>query len=278
MAAQNGAAHGAIAQRVANAYIGTASGPSGSEPDWIDLLARDRGTARQAGESTELLRARLRTIPSGIIGSELLAAANALLVASGLPASAAMLEFAHDAAYLGTWTATLGTAGMFTKTGSLMAFRPAETLTWPPYSASRRGFVASNQLKLASCTDAGNNGSFTITGLSAVNDGAGHPTLTAIHYTNASGSAGYDAAAAWTLERLNHAGKPMNGHGRAFVNRGCRIWRGQRAGVRKAMGGFLIILPHGTSEPLRLSVLEMLRSKKAAGVRCIVERRIGVVP
>lgn len=279
MAAQLAAVKNCIAQRVANIYIGLAAGPTSEEPDWLNLLARDRGTTRQANESTDQLRLRLQTIPSGIIASELLASVASLVEGAGILDPVVMLEFPRDAAYLGTWQGSGSTAGTFYKTGDAMAFLPDTAITWPPYSAARRGLVASQTITLSGSSAPGNDGTFAITGLSSVADGLGADTLTAIHYTNAGGSAGYDGGATYALDRLNWKGIAMNGWARAYVNRGFRLWRGQgTGGAMKAMGGFLVILPYGASEALRLGVLEMLRSKKAAGMRCILERRVGAIP
>ena len=128
---------------------------------------------------------------------------------------------------------------------------------------------------ISGAASSGNDGTFEITGLVSANDTEGWPTLTGATFTNTNGVAGADATISWQTERLDHHGAVMDGHGRAYVNRGYRVWRGQTlAGGRKAMGGMILILPYGTTEGTRLAVREMLRKFKAAGFAALVERRV----
>lgn len=274
MAKQVGAAYAHVKHRFEQTYITKAVAATADEPDWLDLLAKDRGTSRQNGETDAQLRLRLQKIPVAVVRSELLTAVQALVTGAGVAGTAVMVELARDAAYLGSFTADTGTGGTFAKDGDLMAFAPTVPFAWPPYVANLPGLVKSTKIVFSGCSAAGNDGTFTITGLVAQNDGDGNPTLTAIYYTNASGAAGTDAGCTWTTQRLDHKDVVLDGWGKSYVNRGYRVWRGQSAtGGKLAMGGIVVILPYGSTEALRLSVEELLRQKKAAGIKAIVEAR-----
>lgn len=278
------------------AMIGTATGPDAKDtdwdtdwavaipggtlgPDWLEFHAEDRGTRRANGEIDAVMRERLRTAPDAVTRDAILAAAQAVVDAQTDPSVVGdvdMVEFPRDAAYLGTYTQDTGTGGTFGKVDSLMSFYPATAFAYPPYFGNISGRVKTTQITFSGCDDPNNDGTFEIIGLGALDDGDGYPTITVVFYTNASGAAAVDAGLTWATERLNWQDVVIDGHGRAYVNRGFRVWRGQSAtGQKKAMGGVLLLLPYETTEGTRLAVREQLRQIKAAGIAGIVQRRIG---
>ena len=254
--------------QIAQTYIATAAGPTGSEPDWLDMLAQDRGTHRQAGESTAVLRARLQRPPNAVVRSEILEEAQAMVDAAttGITTPVAMVEFPRDAAHLGTWVQDgAATGGTFVKwsNGTTMSFFPTKACSWIPFVESISGRVKSVEIQIVGTSS--NDGTFTTTGVT---------TADAVTYENAAGAYEETATATWVTHRLDVYDQSIDGRAMSFCDRGFRCWRGQSVpGERKANGGFLIILPYGCDEPLRLSVLEMLRLKKAAGFKVLVERR-----
>lgn len=243
-------------------------------PDWLELHAGDQGTRRAGGEPDAVLRQRLVTPPDAITRAALLRLAQAIVTAAGVSGTVDMVEFPRDAAYLGTYSQNTGTGGTFLRTGDVVTFIPTVPFAYPPYFAGVSGRVKGTRIAISGAASAGNDGTFDITGMVVANDGEGDPTLTGVTFTNINGVAGADAGAAWATERLDYHGSVMDGHGRAFVNRGYRVWRGQSvSGAKKAMGGVLLILPYGTTDSTRRTVAEMLRTSKAAGFAGIVERR-----
>lgn len=273
MAKQHGAILAQGQHQIAQLYIGTAAGPTGSEPDWLDMLAQDRGTHRQANETTAVLRERLQRPPSAVVRSEVLAEVQAMVDASttGITTPVAMVEFPRDAAHLGTWvqdvTQAADVGGRFLKSsnGTTMTFIPNRPFVWTPYVEGISGQVKAVTIQIFFANSAGNDGSFLTTDI--VDDGS-------VTYENANGVAEVDAVCGWATFRLDFYPARLDLHAMAFCDRGFRCWRGQTvSGEKKANGGFLIILPYGCNEALRLSVREMLRQKKAAGFTALVERR-----
>jgi len=223
-----------------------ASGGEDGGPDFLGQHARDRGTYRQNGESSEDLRARLRSIPKqGITPEGLLGLVNDALATAGIAGSAALVELtAPDGAYLGKGGTPAGTGGSFatlsSPTLSGMVFTPSSPLAAPPPVGA--------QLTIASSS--GNNGTFAVTGVYG----------NGVVYTNASGVANAsDPAAAWTLKRSD------SGFSWAYCDRG---YRANPVGQMS-----IIIMPYGTSAELAASILEGVRKSKPAGTRIAVEWR-----
>jgi hypothetical protein len=67
-----------------NTLILQAVGPTGFDPDWLNQHAIDRGTTRQAGETDEALRERIRNVPDLLTRPVLLDAAQAIVDAEGV--------------------------------------------------------------------------------------------------------------------------------------------------------------------------------------------------
>ncbi len=243
-----------------NSLIGTATGAISSEPDWLREHARGRGTDRQNGESDQALRNRLRNVPEALIRASILAAADAILAASSIVGSCTMVELPHDSAITGTYTADADTAlgGEFTAgSGTDMIFTPAQPFAAVPYrDTTVPGLIRTHAITIGSATHAGNDGTFAITGI--VGNGA--------KFTNAAGVVGVDAAADWTIARKDNEGNVRTGFAKAFAS------RGYRAGALRPL--VVLILPYGSTSSTEVSVREMLRTKKAAGMGILVERRI----
>lgn len=240
------------------AYILTADGPTATTADWLGEHARDRGTSRRSGESDTVLRARIREVEEALHRQSLLDAAQALLTAAGVAGAPALVELPRDAAYFGQNQPVTGTGGTFaTVSGSVRKFTPTVAFTRPPYDVSETGVTW--KLVISGAANAGNNGTFTITGIDV--NGA--------KFTNASGVNGADATVSWRLDRYSADGALMtvgSAAAKSFFGRGFRMSPGKPCVV--------VMLPYGTSETLRLAVFESLRQRKAAGVFLVVERRL----
>lgn len=169
-----------------------------------------------------------------------------------------MLELPRDAAFTGEFTAMSGTGGTFAQDGSTQEFTPS-ALPWPvpPFRSPDVFPELQHQLTISGAAEADNDGTRAITAL----DG------NAAVVTNADGVADFDPAADWTVERRDGSGNVTDGFARAYTGRGYRC-------CRTLPMTLVLILPFGTTEGIASSIREMLRTKKAAGFRVIVERRL----
>lgn len=243
--------------------IKQATGPTPTQPDWLNQHARDRGTNRQAGEDDPTLRLRLRNVDDSITRPAIFAAVNSILDAQGIPSECAILETPRDGAHSGTFTAETGTGGTFAAgAGTTFFLTPTVSFKRSPWrDPSVIRLVQSWGIVISGAAHSGNNGGFLVTGALGK----------AAQYTNASGFAGADLTAAWRLvaldRRLNFLGDVgVGGSNMAFASRGYRS-----AGVGKRL---IIILPYGATPATTAAVLEMLRTKKAAGVAVTIETRL----
>ena len=265
MAKAAGATKRAADDLLKQAYIGTADSDTA---DWLALLAGDYGAHRQAGETDATFRLRITQVPLGVTRPEILDAVQAVISALGIPGTVEMVEFPRDAAYLGTYAQDAGTGGVFAAVDGVtngFAFTPTVPFASPPFVDGVSGRVRATQITLAGCDSGGNDGTFAITGLLG----------NAATYVNAAGVAEADTGCAWATVRRDRYPATLDGHSRAYVNRGYRCWRGYTTPAeRRAMGGILLILPYGTTEPQRLAIRAQLATIKAAGIAGLVERRI----
>jgi hypothetical protein len=238
--------------------ITQATGATATTPDWLAQHARDRGTSRQAGETDPVLQERLRVIPDAVTRQAVLNAADAILAAAGVIGFAVLLELPRDAAWLGRYTAMTGTGGTFTQDGTVSMFTPL-ALPWPapPFRIAVPPAQDPQQLVISGAASAGNNGTRSITGLSG----------NAAIVSNAGGVAGADPTVTWKAQRLDVTGNVTDGFARAYVGRGFRT-------TSTRPFKLLLILPFGTSAGVQNSVIESIRTKKAAGFAVIVERRL----
>lgn len=257
-AKQMGAALALAQYLFAQALLRSAEGATSTTPDWLNQHARDRNTSRQAGESDDALRERLRTIPDALTRQAILDAANAILAAAGVAGAAALVELPRDAAWVGSYTALSGTGGTFAQSGTDSLFTPT-TLPWPvpPYQGAAVTPPLSWQLVISGAAAAANNGTRAITGLVG----------NAARVSNAAGVPGADPTVTWTARRLDVESNVTDGFARSYAG------RGYRASVSRPFRLF-VILPYGTSAGVAASVLEAVRQKKAAGFAVIVERRL----
>jgi hypothetical protein len=244
---------------VDQALIGSATGATSSTPDWLGQHAADRDTRRQGGELDPALRARLKNVPDALHRQSILDAAQAIVDASGVVGDVAILEpLRWWRAFYQLNSPDTGVGGTFVaEAGNLHGFQPTVAFARPPL----RTFdpVITYKLVLSGSANPANDGTFTISDLDE----------DAAVYTNAGGVAGADAGVAWRVDRYDEDDNLLTGGaGRAcaYYDRGFRMSSDRSA--------IVLILPYGTTEGTRLSVLEMLRIKKAAGILAIVERRL----
>ena len=223
---------------------------------WLEAHATDRGTRARLGESPIALQGRLRSYEDALTRSSIEAATQALLDDAGNTDPFYVVELRRERGYLTRNVETTGTGGTFaTFDGTTRVFTPDVPFPTPPYLDSYNPVYYT--LGVSGAAEAGNNGTFTTTGVSG--DGS--------TYVNVVGVDGYDAAAAWTLRRHARADDVRIGAGGrqdAYLSRGFRMGN----------SGFIVILPYGSGLVLLSSVREMLRQKKAAGMVAVVEHRL----
>jgi hypothetical protein len=234
------------------AQILEADGPLGSDPDWLNQHAVDRGTARQPGESDDALRDRLRSFEDTVTVPALLSLINSMLDAAGVASNNyGMVELRRDRAYICTRQQLTGTASgadAFTKVGTTMTLALAGVTFQGGMLYWDRGAVAP-RVTIAGATSGGNNGTFALTGF----DGD------SMQWTNAAGVAEVFGGT-WTINAALHNRRD------SYVNRGYRVGS-QRPGIAS-------ITPFGTTENLRLAIHEAIRQRKAGGVGHVTERRV----
>jgi hypothetical protein len=227
----------------------------GGTPDWLQQHAADRDTFRQDSETDDQLEFRLRNIQAAAIKPSIMALAQQMIDDAGVSGTVAMCELRRDRAYLRTLQAMTGTGGVFTDpAGTSMRFAPTVPFPGPPFRVPEE--IVEHRLIISGAASGGNNGTFTITGLFGA----------AAVYVNASGVAGTDATVTWSVQHRDRAGNILDGFRDAYCS------RGDRCAADRA--GFVLILPFGTTEALRLSVQELVRPIKAGGVVFYVERRV----
>ena len=267
LARQFGAVRAVGVNMLARAWVGTAS-VDASGPDWLDFLANDYGTSRASGETDSALRIRMRTVPRGVVRSELLELAQDIVDAAGVVGTVAMVEMPRDAAYFGSWTPDTGTGGTFLAESGGIRFTPTTgfAVGHPPYWGGESSRVAKSFVTFAGSAESTNDGTFEILGLK--DDG--------VLFANGSEVDDNDATVTWTIDRRTAKNASMTG-GKAFFSRGHRMWRGKPIGSTethgKGIGGIIMILPYGCTASTRLSVLETLRQRASAGVIKRVEYR-----
>jgi hypothetical protein len=222
---------------------------------WLEAHAKDRGTGRQAGESDEELRARIRTLVDVVTRPALLQAAQDIVDAAGIVGDVAMVELRRDRAFYGDLVADSGTGGTFLEERGLASFQPTAGYASPPYRDIEE--EVEHRLVISGAASAANDGTFTISGL------AGDAAL----YTNGAVVAELDAGVSWSVERRDRDGNTITGFRRSYFGRGYRYGNGVRPFV------IILILPFGCTSATVASVEEMLRQRQAGGIRSIVECR-----
>lgn len=245
-----------IAALFVHTLVGTATGV------WLNQHALDRGTDRQESEGDTDLRARILNVEDAITRGYIVDAAQAIIDNADPPVTGTvyMVELRQWRAFLGehdTWGDTGGTFTDGPGTDEVI-FTPDNDIDRPhtPYSG-KPWWPVVYKLVVSGAASAGNDGTFTITGV----DGDG------LLATNASAVFEADPTLSWAIHKYDSLGNRIDGtaNAKTFLNRGHRVSR--------AALSFALILPYGTSESTRLAVEEMLRLKKAAGVNHVIERR-----
>ncbi len=245
--------HGVVEDWTLQTYIEDCEGI------WLDAHAEDRALRRQTDETNDQLRERLRRPPDdAVTRPALLTAVQALLEAAGVVVAPSMVEVRRDRGFFGTFTTRSGTGGTIAiRDDGLITFEPDVAFALPvEVDHPRSGAQGQPQLIIAGAAVAANDGTFEVTEL----DG------NAVVFTNALGVADVDLALTWELHQRDVDGNLRDdGRARAYYGRGYRM-----GGDKPHM---IVILPFGTSDALAASVRDLLRSRKAAGVRLTVEVR-----
>jgi hypothetical protein len=136
-----GAVRAVVVYWFQQALITGALGPATGLPDWLNQHATDRGTRRQASETDEALRIRLRNTPDALTRASLLAAAQAIVDAEGIVGTVGMVELPRDGAHSGVYAAMTGTGGTFTAPSSgVQGFAPSTGWETPPLDSTGTGF------------------------------------------------------------------------------------------------------------------------------------------
>lgn len=216
---------------------------------YLDQHARDRGTFRQTGELDASLRIRLRTVEDAVTLPVITTQVQAIIDSEGIVGAPAFVELRLDRAYFGDFTSDTGTGGVFTNpSGNTFLFTPTDKFLAPPRIGDDIVFSGANS--------AGNDGTFEVDAI--VDD--------AVQYENASGVAEGDGAVSWTWQKRDPSDDAViDGFNKSYLSRGFR--------VGSEVWTIVIILPFGCSTTTQSAVREMLRQKKAAGVKAIVECR-----
>lgn len=240
------------------ALITTAVGATGSDPDWLNQHAADRGTSRQDGESDAELRSRLRTFSDALTLPVMLEAVQDI---AGV--GAAIVEASYNRSFMHDWTADTGTGGVFSGTAPNMEFTPDTPFQNGVANLATSGFfvprLANGDITFAGSNSAGNDGTFTITGVD------GNKVL----YTNGSGVAETDGGTGWTHTKRDSSSNNniMDGFAATYLSRGHRLLD------PPPPHKLIVILPFGCTAGTVSSVQEAMRQKKGAGLVITVECR-----
>lgn len=262
-------------------FISNANLASGTEPNWLELHAQDRGTHIADGETATIARKRLVQVPDAVTPVAILSGAQAIVDAAGVLGTVTMAEMPRDVARMGHLTSASITGGTFSRlpgSTTAMVFVPSTPPPFTPYAGSTTaerigGRVMQIALLFTGCANPANDGVYSVSGILPANDTAGAPTLTGLAFEHQNGVAGIDATCTCSIYRMDYHGATIDNAPCAFVNRGFRVWRSSGDNDEKcANGGVVVMLPYGCTEGVRLAVREMLRIKMAAGFRVVVER------
>jgi len=238
-------------------YIQTATGMFLSEH------AKDRDTRRRLNETDDTLRQRLRNVQDAVTEDSLTAAANAILVANGLPETAAILELRQDRAFMEldvarifcvnaaaiadgeTFTVYDGTVTQvyeFDKNGALV--NPAHVAVDISTAVSPEDVAAAIASMLF--------GFFTV----------------AVYPFNASivtlkSTVGFGITLSDTVAETDF--RTETARKQAYLSRGYRMGR--------RVNDIIVILPFGTTDAIASAIREDVRQKKGAGTPVFVEVR-----
>ncbi len=231
-------------------FITTATGV------WLDAHAQDRGTFRQAGETDEELRARIKTLQDVVTEPALLAAAQAIVDAAGIVGVVAYVNLRRDRAFYGPLVADTGTGGTFSALRGVQGFEPATDFAGPPFRDIAP--TVEHRLVISGAAAPANNGTFTITGLAE----------DAALFVNGGFSPAVDGGLAWSVTVHDVDGNERTGFQRSYYSRGYRYGSSGLPGV------YILILPYGCAPATVLSVEEMIRQRGPGGFIGLVECRL----
>jgi len=230
----------------------------------------DRNTTRQAAETDEALRDRLRNVPDALTRPTLIAAIASILDAEVITYDPlvypGMVEMPRDASFFRTLASDTGTGGTFATVGAgVVKFTPDTPFQGVPFRDIEEAIT--HKLVISGAATAGNDGTHVATGIDV--DG--------VTYAPPGGYADeVDATVTWTVEKYDRDDNLMDGFQDAFfagdVSPGSAV-QADRMG-QQLPGKVVIILPFGCTAGTLASVQEMLRQKKGAGVLALVECRL----
>jgi hypothetical protein len=253
------AAREGIANLFNQTYILNATG---ADAKFLDMHAWERVGSRFEDETDIALRNRIRTVRDTVTRPAILTAAQAIIDDEGISGTVYMVELRRWRAYFNDWLANTGTGGTFVAgSGSEYKFTPTVAFARPPY-VDISWFPHNWKLVISGAASSGNNGTFPVTSLDA----------NAAVYTNASGVAEADATVSWSIRDYDVDDNLRDGFKAAYFSRGYRLSKSN------APMAFILIIPYGagatkSTEATRVAVEEMVRQRKGAGYKVIVERR-----
>lgn len=264
------------------AQIEDSDGATADEPDWLNQHARDRDTHRALGESDASLWRRITNIKDAVTRPALLAALREMLTVNGLAPDFAldMVELPRDGIFLSgptpptPWTQVTGTGGVFVGPASgVMTFTPTVKFPIAPYHQStaamgdveptgsikiKSGRIRSYRIVISGAANAGNNGTFSITGL----DGNG------VKFTNA-GTAATDPTVTWALQRRDVFDQVVDGAPHSFLGGGERM-----TAIRPTLVAIIGYISNAAQRArVAQAAAEILRQKAGGGVLSSVEAR-----
>ncbi len=230
--------------------------------EWLDQHAKDRGTRRQTDETDEALRQRLRVYEDAVTVASLNEVMESLLEADGITADGALLELRRYRAHLLTHAAIIqAVAAALLSDGE--TFDVSDGTTTETYEFDTGGGVSPGNIAVDIST------AVTAEDVSAALVAAltGDFTVetdlydeTKIYLVPASGN---------SLALTDSVSEPTftvtSGRKDAYLSRGYRI--GSR------LNTIILILPYGTTDATRDSIIEAARQKKGGGIRVLVEVR-----
>lgn len=242
---------------VKQSAISTADGPIGDSPDWLGQHALDLGTSRRAGESDEALRTRLRNVSDAINLESIEDAIRDVLDSESIAADFYVLELPRDKSYFGEYQSETGTGGAFVASFGNGLFGPDGDWAAPPHvnTSTTPGF-SNKKITFSGAAVGGNDGTYIVTGV--VINSARYDSFTAV--------TGVDPGVNWELKKFDTDGNAVDGFSKAFMSRGYVI-----GSLRPTL---MVLLPYEATESTEVSVREMIRTKKGAGVRVIIRRRL----
>lgn len=236
------------------------------EADWLDEHARDRGSSRQTSEVDDVLIDRIRNVPDALTRPALQAALNAMIAASGFAGTIAIEELPHDQAFIGYHASIAGSSPPGSSTflnigGGDIKFTPSTSYRFavPPRRPPKQRAPNRDTPTWKFFWSLGTPmGPFLVKDV--VDDSIIYNDPSQVDMTTA-------GSFVWHIERYNSNGFVRDDLPRNFYGRGYRMSHSPPMAI-------VVILPYGTDAAFQNAVTEMMRQKKAGGIRVLVERRM----